>query len=203
MSVPFLLILSLSFGSVGCVYQGRLSIRRVWADFNTLNEPALFYEKIDHFPYHAAEVDHFRWMYNQGPNPRVPYHLIPEGALEEAFHPQSELPAWDCPTCITPDAIPLRVSPEEIEDRLPPVPGVPSQHRKEMQQTPAGVERPGRDRSFKPVSQHLESIRPSMMSNQPAGLPGDEISENERGSPLRRMNRWLLGEKKRTSQPSK
>ena len=143
-SVHILLILSLSIGSVGCVYQGRLSIRRVWADFNTLNEPALFYEKIDHFPYHAAKVDHFRWMYNQGPNPRVPYQVIPEGALEESIHPQSKIPAWDCPTCITPDA-----------------------------------------------------VRPSMMSNQPAGFPSDEKSENERRSPLSRMNRWLLGDKKR------
>ena len=103
-SVKILLILSLSIHSLGCVYQGRLSIRRVWADFNTLNEPALFYEKIDHFPYRAAKVDHFRWMYNKGPNPRVPYQVIPEGALDEAFDPQSEIPAFGQPE-ITPEAV--------------------------------------------------------------------------------------------------
>jgi hypothetical protein len=106
-SVQILLILSLSMCLVGCVYQGRLSIRRVWADLNTLNEPALFYEKIDHFPSHASEVDHFRWMYNKGPNPRVSYQVIPEGTLEEAFHPQSGLPALGQPD-FTPDAVPMR-----------------------------------------------------------------------------------------------
>ena len=197
------MILSLSMCSVGCVYQGRLSIRRVWADFNTLNEPALFYEKIDHFPSHAVKVDHFRWMYNKGPNPRVPYQVIPEGALAEAFNLESDVPAGDCPTCTTPDAIPLRVSPGEIEDRLPPVPGHPLQNRKEMQKTPAGVESSGRHRSFRPISQHERSIRPSMTSNQPIGLQRDEKSENERGSLLSRINRWLLGDKKRTSRPLK
>ena len=176
MSIQILLILSLSMCMVGCVYQGRLSIRRIWADFNTLNEPALFYEKIDHFPYHAAKVDHFRWMYNQGPNPRVPYQVIPAGTLEEALHSRSKVPAFGQPD-LTPDAVPLRVSPGEKEYQLPPVPGRPSQNRKEMLQTPAGAERSGRDRSFRPISHYEKSIRPSMMSNQPIGLLSGEKSE--------------------------
>jgi hypothetical protein len=191
-SVQILLILSLSLGSVGCVYQGRLSIRRVWADLNTLNEPALFYERIDHFPYRAAEVDHFRWMYNTGPNPRVPYQVIPEGALEESLHPHCEVPAWNCPTCITPDAMPLRVSPGVNEDSLPPVPGYFSQPRKEIQQAPAGAERTRRDESFRPVSHYEKAMRPSMTSNQPIGLLGDETSKTDRRSAFSRFNRWFF-----------
>jgi hypothetical protein len=51
----------------GCVHRGVHSVHRWWADYNTLRAPALYFEQVDHLPYHAAHVGYFRWMYDRDP----------------------------------------------------------------------------------------------------------------------------------------
>lgn len=196
--IPVLLLLSLSMGSMGCTYQGRLSMRRVWADFNTLSAPALYYEKLDHFPYHAAKVDQYRWMYNMGPSPRVPYQEIPEWALDEQgviveeyetlppmdavpgtessprSHPQQMMPR------VTPNGTtePVRLSVPEpakgatpIEDRPPPIPALPSPEVRAPLQQPVKAPRPQAwKKGLFPLFSRKQPNRPSMMSNQPVRL---------------------------------
>ncbi|MCH8829744.1 MAG: hypothetical protein IID45_09225 [Planctomycetes bacterium] len=58
---------SLLLCSAGCVMEGPFSLRRVWFDYNTLNTPAFFYDKIHHQPPDSARVKQMRWMYGKTP----------------------------------------------------------------------------------------------------------------------------------------
>ena len=70
-------IAAASITTAGCVVESPLSVRRVWADFNTLNTPAVYYEKVSHLPMDSARVKELRWMYNAGPHETGPNSLIP------------------------------------------------------------------------------------------------------------------------------
>jgi len=43
-----------------------------WGDFNTLNAPAFFVDKIHHQPLKSFTVDRFRWMYDRSPGGPLP-----------------------------------------------------------------------------------------------------------------------------------
>jgi len=112
----------------GCAYSGKYAVTRCWLDRNTLREPALFVEQIDHLPSRRADVEHYRWMYNAGPG-HVP-------AIEPAvFAPVVSEPIEAAPST---DATDLWLPPSpapmmrdrrggsgietEAEDELPPAP---------------------------------------------------------------------------------
>lgn len=62
----------------GCTIESPLSVRRFWADYNTLRTPAMYYDKVTRVPLDSARVRELRWMYNKGPHDLGPYSLIPE-----------------------------------------------------------------------------------------------------------------------------
>jgi len=70
LALPLLLL-------AGCVIESPLALRKFWADYNTLNSPAVFYDKISHMPPSSAQVKELRWMYNMGPHEVGPHSLIP------------------------------------------------------------------------------------------------------------------------------
>lgn len=207
----------------GCVYQGRLSIRRLWADVNTLNEPALYYEKIDRFPEHAARVDHYRWMYNKGPNPRVPYQVIPEEFRQEyKIAPHVEEPFFDRSLRLTPNSPPPGELPLKHQCPLPayqtPDPAAPDSSGEEPlpvfpleddptpapetaplpepagQTAPVEGPRPNSDIGLRRMPASAAN-RPSLVSNRPARLPRGSSDSPAKSKPnaLRRLAERLWG----------
>lgn len=85
----FLLLAS----ATGCVHQRAHSICRVWADWNTLAEPAVLIERIEHLPYRSAQVGHFRWMYGLDPGHAYGDPLTETGALLVPVRYQSAIPS--------------------------------------------------------------------------------------------------------------
>jgi hypothetical protein len=64
----------------GCTIESPLAVRRVWADYNTLRTPAIYYEKTSRVPMDSARVRELRWIYNAGPH-ETGLVLMP-GAIE-------------------------------------------------------------------------------------------------------------------------
>ena len=65
---PIRIVLVLLFlqTASGCIeVRGKHSIMRLWADYNSHQQPALSLEKVYHQPYKASRVQYFRWMYNK------------------------------------------------------------------------------------------------------------------------------------------
>ncbi|GAB4139028.1 MAG: hypothetical protein Tsb009_07690 [Planctomycetaceae bacterium] len=101
----------------GCVIEGPLSVRRIWMDKNTLNTPALYYDKIHHLPMSSPKVKQLRWMYGHPPMrtdlPNAP-ELIYADHNNEATHQ---------PLMLEPPTAPLPPLPGPgHEESLPPLP---------------------------------------------------------------------------------
>jgi len=47
--------------------QGNHAVRKFWIDYNTLRNPAMYVEQVDHLPYPAPQVGYYRWMYDKDP----------------------------------------------------------------------------------------------------------------------------------------
>jgi hypothetical protein len=52
----------------GCTIESPLAVRRVWADYNTLCAPAVYYQTTSRVPIDSARVRELRWLYNAGPD---------------------------------------------------------------------------------------------------------------------------------------
>ncbi len=98
----------LAMSSCCCTEQGNHSVRKVWADYNTLRCPAFYLEQEDHLPYPAAQVGYYRWMYDKDPG----HQLACLGPI----------PPRTCRTC---DPVPPGDEPFEYEVCFPT--GVPRQ----------------------------------------------------------------------------
>jgi hypothetical protein len=92
-----------------CTERGPHAVRKAWADYNTLQYPALYLEQEDHLPYPAAQVAHYRWMYDKDPG----HQLACLGTI----------PPRVCPNC---DPIPPGNEPFEYEVVFPA--GIPRQN---------------------------------------------------------------------------
>ncbi|QDT62816.1 hypothetical protein [Calycomorphotria hydatis] len=113
--VSLLLLIAAVMPACGCVYQGKNTLIRCWADKNTLRTPALFMEKYNHLPYRKQDVDYYRWMYNAGPGP-VPAvaPMSPQVFLAEGDIPfeSEEFPPHVMMEGSTGGQSPWRISPE-------------------------------------------------------------------------------------------
>jgi hypothetical protein len=97
-----------AMSSCCCTEQANHSVRKVWADYNTLRCPAFYLEQEDHLPYPAAKVGYYRWMYDKDP-----------GHQMACLGP---IPPKACRTC---DPVPPGNEPFEYEVLFPS--GVPRQ----------------------------------------------------------------------------
>ena len=97
-----------AMSSCCCTEQGNHSVRKMWADYNTLRCPAFYLEQEDHLPYPAAQVGYYRWMYDKDPG----HQLACLGPI----------PPKTCPNC---DPVPPGNEPFEYEVYFPT--GVPRQ----------------------------------------------------------------------------
>lgn len=68
-----LLLCAAMFNLQGCVHVKRFSLANMWADYNTLRAPAIFFEKREHAPYKAEQVSLFHWQYGVTPGRDVEY----------------------------------------------------------------------------------------------------------------------------------
>jgi hypothetical protein len=78
----------------GCTIESPLAVRRVWADYNTLRTPAIYYEKTSRVPMDSARVRELRWIYNAGPHETggmtlLPVSSKPSAAMSSAAAPSS------------------------------------------------------------------------------------------------------------------
>lgn len=84
-------MLLLLVGLAGCARYRDPGLHRIWLDWNTLGAPAAHWEKRDHLPYRATQVDYFRWMYNASPAPGVPPLETSDRVIgEEAGHGEAD-----------------------------------------------------------------------------------------------------------------
>ena len=70
----------------GFVRSGQRAFYRGWCDVNTLNAPALYFERVKEFPYPEERVQAYPRVHAQAPGPRLalegPFHMIaPAGAV--------------------------------------------------------------------------------------------------------------------------
>ena len=86
-SVAIAILAVLSAGCGCCVRHRPHSICRTWADWNTLGEPALFIERIDHLPYKSHRVGRYRWMYGLDPGLAADDAIIPTARTVNALPP--------------------------------------------------------------------------------------------------------------------
>jgi hypothetical protein len=110
--------------SAGCAIRTPQSLTRVWCDWNTLGQHAVYLETVDHLPLRASRVDHFRWMYGYDPGTiftgkqqTILHAQGNGGALPVAAYPSS-------PGTIVPLPSP-HSNPEGIQ-LVPPSPAHPS-----------------------------------------------------------------------------
>jgi hypothetical protein len=92
-----------------CTERGPHTVRKAWADYNTLQAPAFYLEQEDHLPYPATQVAYYRWMYDKDPG----HQLACLGVI----------PPRTCPNC---DPIPPGNDPFEYEVVFPA--GIPRQN---------------------------------------------------------------------------
>ncbi|MFQ5730824.1 MAG: hypothetical protein ACE5KM_02595 [Planctomycetaceae bacterium] len=112
----------------GCTIESPLSVRRVWADFNTLRMPAVYYDKVSHVPMDAARVRELRWMYNKGPHELGPYSLIPPPrGLQPTPAPTESPNDSDVAPPLPKGGKPLPQSPAGRSPGGPPLPPLPGQ----------------------------------------------------------------------------
>lgn len=107
----------------GCALESPLSVRRVWADYNTLKTPAIYYDKISHLPPDSVRVKEMQWMYNKGPHELGRYSLIPdpEGSTPVPGPPSLIKPP---PTNVAPPVpLPKSLNGDSLTPPVPPMPG--------------------------------------------------------------------------------
>lgn len=110
----------------GCAIEGRRGTLRFWADYNSLQTPALFVEQLSHYPDRDERVRHLRWMYNKPPFDG-PY--LNGVAVPPPKHPLRPIPSpggdfLAAPTPDMPQTVPLPDAPQLLD--LPqPIPLVP------------------------------------------------------------------------------
>lgn len=58
----------------GCfVRRERYTLASMWADYNTLRAPAIFFQKQEHMPYKATQVSYLQWQYGVTPGRDIRY----------------------------------------------------------------------------------------------------------------------------------
>jgi hypothetical protein len=57
----------------GCAYRGRQAVTGYWADWNTLEQCAGYWENTSHKPLKPYRVDSYRWMYDRDPGQVIVY----------------------------------------------------------------------------------------------------------------------------------
>lgn len=168
----------LLLAATGCVRQGAHSIRRCWADFNTLHEPALFWEQVDHLPYDKRRVGQFRWMY--GKDPGHQYDKL-------KFDP----PLPDEPVEI-PEPVGLPLSPQSLWRDGTPEPigfGDDDEPWRSMKSTPRLLPAPGVVEESPPPEQPIDGETadealpprpPPIVPELPPPLPGADGATDEK-----------------------
>jgi len=70
----------------GCTIESPLAVRRVWADYNTLRAPAVYYQKTSRVPIDSARVRELRWQYNAGPDDPGSISPVPPTRIVTSGH---------------------------------------------------------------------------------------------------------------------
>jgi hypothetical protein len=112
--------------ATGCGFEGPMSVRRIWVDHNTLNTPALYYDKIHHEPMDAPRVRQMRWMYGHSPA-RTDLQIISDGEMPSEIQvptpaPKSQPPKIPGPPPANLNGGDQKPSSSAIENNLQPVP---------------------------------------------------------------------------------
>jgi hypothetical protein len=130
----------------GCETPRRYGLWGCWADYNSLQAPAISVHKFDRRPYKARRVKHLRWMYNTGGDALVERPLV----LPPSFPVPPEPPVPPPPG---PHSIPEAPYPTP----LPPAPGV--------------ADGPIVPRSWETDGFLHEELQPPEMEGQSVGFP--------------------------------
>jgi hypothetical protein len=99
----------------GFVRTGEHAFYRGWFDVNTLDAPALYFERVEHLPYCDERVKTYPRMDRRAPGPRLALETHQQGVLVP-FRAESGSPAADAPA--PPASAPTLSEPE----LLPPPP---------------------------------------------------------------------------------
>jgi len=124
--IRYSLILVLVAAASGCLeHRGKHSILRLWADYNSLGQPALFLERLEHQPYKAARVDHFRWMYNKPPGKSDDqFSITSMDQIDDAGEAPSASDSREAPPVPPPEAVESpSLETEPSVNPPPPMPG--------------------------------------------------------------------------------